>query len=850
MAPRDTLFRSSEMSLTQLYIANEIGREVVSALGELGQVQFRDLNPDTNAFQRTFTKEIRRLDNVERQLRYFHAQMDKASIPMRSSSEFSDTLAAPLASEIDELAERSESLEQRIASLNDSYETLKKREVELTEWRWVLREAGGFFDRAHSHTEEIRQSFDNDEAPLLRDVEQQSRGPNGDAQGQQSFLEMNIGFVAGVIPRDRIGAFERILWRTLRGNLYMNQSEIPEAIIDPTTNEESHKNVFVIFAHGKSIIAKIRKISESLGASLYNVDENSELRRDQIHEVNTRLGDVGNVLRNTKNTLDAELTQIARSLAAWMIIVKKEKAVYDTLNKFSYDQARKTLIAEAWCPTNSLGLIKSTLQDVNDRAGLSVPTIVNQIKTNKTPPTYMRTNKFTQAFQTIVDAYGISKYSEANPGLYTIVTFPFLFAVMFGDFGHGALMTMAAAAMIFWERKLAKAKLDELTYMAFYGRYIMLMMGLFSMYTGLLYNDIFSKSFTVFPSQWQWPDDIKQGQTVEASLKPGYRFPFGLDWNWHEAENSLLFTNSLKMKMSICLGWAHMTYALCLQYVNARHFKSKVDVIGNFIPGMIFFQSIFGYLVLTILYKWSVDWEARGQSPPGLLNMLIFMFLSPGTVEEQLYPGQASVQVLLLLLAVIQVPIMLFFKPFYLRWEHNRARALGYRGLGEPSRVSALEDDADGGRDSMASDGEGVAMIAQDLGDEEHEEFDFGEIMIHQVIHTIEFCLNCISHTASYLRLWALSLAHQQLSIVLWDMTIGGAFEQDSPTMRVIMIVVTFYLWFTLTIAILCVMEGTSAMLHSLRLHWVEAMSKHFMGEGIPFTPFSFQTLLEEDPVD
>ncbi|KAK5677300.1 H(+)-transporting V0 sector ATPase subunit a, partial [Elasticomyces elasticus] len=169
MAPKDTFFRSSDMSLTQLYIANEIGRDVVSALGELGQVQFRDLNPDTNAFQRTFTKELRRLDNVERQLRYFHAQMEKAGIPMRSSNEFSDALSAPLASEIDELGERSESLEQRISSLNDSYETLKKREVELSEWRWVLRETGGFFDRAHTHTEDIRQSFDNDEAPLLRD---------------------------------------------------------------------------------------------------------------------------------------------------------------------------------------------------------------------------------------------------------------------------------------------------------------------------------------------------------------------------------------------------------------------------------------------------------------------------------------------------------------------------------------------------------------------------------------------------------------------------------------------------------------------------------------------------------
>ena len=185
-----------------------------------------------------------------------------------------------------------------------------------------------------------------------------------------------------------------------------------------------------------------------------------------------------------------------------------------------------------------------------------------------------------------------------------------------------------------------------------------------------------------------------------------------------------------------------MTYSLCLSLINARHFKSPIDIWGNFVPGMVFFQSIFGYLTITVIYKWAVDWNASGQAPPSLLNMLIYMFLRPGTVEEPLYSGQATIQIILVLVAVICVPVLLLLKPLYLRYEHNKARALGYRGIGETSRVSALDNDDDGqmmngGRDSMGSDGEAAAMITQDIGDEEHEEFEFSEEMIHQTIHTI-----------------------------------------------------------------------------------------------------------------
>jgi V-type H+-transporting ATPase subunit a len=98
--------------------------------------------------------------------------------------------------------------------------------------------------------------------------------------------------------------------------------------------------------------------------------------------------------------------------------------------------------------------------------------------------------------------------------------------------------------------------------------------------------------------------------------------------------------------------------------------------------------------------------------------MFIFMFLSPGKAQEQLYPGQVVVQVILLFLAFIQVPIILFFKPLYLHWEHNHARALGYRGIEEWLRMTTLEEDSDlgehvsGSCDNEANEGESAAIAA------------------------------------------------------------------------------------------------------------------------------------------
>ena len=61
--------------------------------------------------------------------------------------------------------------------------------------------------------------------------------------------QTRLTFVAGVIARERMPVFERVLWRACRGNVFLRQAEILQPLEDPTTVSwgERERNLTVLY---------------------------------------------------------------------------------------------------------------------------------------------------------------------------------------------------------------------------------------------------------------------------------------------------------------------------------------------------------------------------------------------------------------------------------------------------------------------------------------------------------------------------------------------------------------------------------------------------------------------------
>eukprot|EP00198_Chlamydomonas_reinhardtii_P009401 XP_001698738.1 predicted protein [Chlamydomonas reinhardtii] len=780
------LWRSEEMGLVRLLIPAESAHETVVALGEeVGLLQFKDLNTDKSAFQRTFANQVKRCDEMARRLRFFADQVAKEGITPAAhvtthSSASSGSGGAHPTQELDELESRLEELERELLSLNESTERLDRTYYELVEL-------------------ELTCSLE----AVTGQVDKVSR----------------VGFVAGTLASDKVPAFERLLFRATRGNVFLRQGSVG-TVRDPVSNETVAKHVFVVFFAGDRSRIKIMKICEAFGANRYPFPDDEARQRSMRVEVAGRVRELQTTVEAGARHRRALLQTLAASLEAWSTQVRREKAVYHTLNKMNVDVTSKVLVAEAWVPLAAQGEVARALRHSAASSSTQLHVVMQSVSSPDTPPTYFRTSRFSAAFQGIVEAYGVARYREVNPAVLTLMTFPFLFAVMFGDFGHAIIMIAFAAVLVWKEKELGRQTLGDILQMLYGGRYIILMMGIYSFYLGLIYNEFFSMPVIIF-GRTKFKSWCTGGCTAAGVLKmpPGSApVVFGMDPIWHGRKTELSYFNSIKMKMSILLGVTHMNFGILNSLYNNLFFRDYLSIWAEFVPQMIFLNSIFGYLCVLIVIKWCTG------KLTDLYHVMIYMFLSPGggfdDPSQILIAGQPGLQVFLLLVAFVAVPWMLLPKPLILKKRHDALQAAAAHAV----RLWGAVAHGGGGGDGHGGDGHGGR-------------FDFGEIMVHQVCVCVCVCVCVYPSPLPCSRHLPLGLHHTAMSQCIWVLMAAIA------SGNIAAMIIGFFVFACGTLGVLMVMESLSAFLLALRLHWVEYQGKFYKGDGYKFMPFNFANL-------
>ncbi|XP_004437785.1 PREDICTED: V-type proton ATPase 116 kDa subunit a isoform 3 [Ceratotherium simum simum] len=824
-----SMFRSEEVALVQLFLPTAAAYTCVSQLGELGLVEFRDLNASVSAFQRRFVTDVRRCEELEKIFTFLQEEVRRAGLVLPRPE---GVVPAPPPRDLLRIQEETDRLAQELRDVRGNQQTLRAQLHQLQLHSAVL---------GQSHVPPLAATDiegSSEWTPLLQ-------APGGPHQ------DLRVNFVAGAVEPHKAAALERLLWRACRGFLIASFRETEQQLEDPVTGEPATWMTFLISYWGEQIGQKIRKITDCFHCHVFPFAEQEEARRGALQQLQQQSHELLEVLGETERFLSQVLGRVQRLLPPWQVQIRKMMAVYLALNQCSVSATHKCLIAEAWCAARDLPTLQQALQDSSSEAGVSA--VVHRIACQDMPPTLIRTNRFTASFQGIVDAYGVGRYQEVNPAPYTIITFPFLFAVMFGDVGHGLLMFLFALAMVLVENRPAvKTAKNEIWRTFFGGRYLLLLMGLFSVYTGFIYNECFSRATVIFHSGWNvtamanlsdWSDAFLAQHPLLA-LDPNVTgvfrgpYPFGIDPVWSLAVNHLSFLNSFKMKMSVILGVIHMAFGVVLGVFNHLHFAQPYRLLLETLPELVFLLALFGYLVFLIVYKWLCVTAASAASAPSILIHFINMFLfSRSPTNRPLFHGQEVVQSVLVVLALAMVPVLLLGTPLFLCRQHRRHSRKRLAGRQPDEDQTGLLDSPDTTVASWGSDEEKAGCP----GDHKEAEFVLSEVFMHQAIHTIEFCLGCISNTASYLRLWALSLAHAQLSEVLWAMVMREGLSMGRKMgVAAVVLVPIFAAFAVLTVAILLVMEGLSAFLHALRLHWVEFQNKFYSGTGYKLSPFTF----------
>ena len=691
---------------------------------------------------------------------------------------------------------------------------------------------------------------------------------------------VNTFYLCGICNTEDILKLGRHIFRWGKGRAipsFYNISIDKENLVYDEDKYLNNKQIFLIVIEGQNPFLKIKNNLEIFNCQTYRITNILNIRKDlesikaQIDEQKKIVFDSEKNLLNLVKNRISPVRGIGRNYkslyALFRTFCKREKYIYMNMNRCK--EVNSFYIGDVWIPETAFDNLNNKIKDlIKDNEDILLPEFYDSDNSNAKLRTYFQMDDFVYPFQTIVDTYGIPRYKEVNPGLFSIISFPFLFGIMFGDIGHGFLLLLFSLYIELNSEKIKNS--DSVLNSLVKYRYILILMGFFSFFCGIIYNDFMSIPLTFFSSCYI--NDKKNGIAMK---KTNCIYPIGIDPKWYAATNDLAFMNSFKMKWSVIIGVIQMTLGIILRGLNNLFFKDYLGFFFEFIPQIIFMLLLFGYMIALIFIKWGTDYSKNTAKAPSIITILMNLALKGGSVDGK--PVWSSVKTeeetnkMFFYIALICIPIILLPKPLIIIYKNYLLKKKTFdfdnkikQNESENENIISiemsninnnimnenikdeieplLENDelprAEKEYDKLAKARKEQPVI-EDIKNVKEE--TASDIIVHQIIETIEFVLGCVSNTASYLRLWALSLAHSQLSKVFFEKSLLGV----AINLNFLVVIIGYFLFANITISVLMGMDLLEAFLHTLRLHWVEFQNKFYYADGTAFVPYSFNLLLE-----
>lgn len=257
------------MSLVRVYFESVAAESTIEELGRAVIFQLEDLNEGVSPFQRAYAADVRRCDDIQRRLRFLfeEAEMDMDDEDLRRDVEHREEPV--VFSRLEDLDAHLLAVEYSLKELNAHSKSMKEHYRELVELKMVLETCQEIFhessrsvvpdlDQTHekkTFAQKVK-DFTSPEKSIARALEKEPTLYSG------SHL---LGFFAGVIDTKKKMSFERVLFRSIKGNHFVRSVDVDDG-----------KSVFIIFMTGSSAKEKVSRICNAFGASRYPFPESAE----------------------------------------------------------------------------------------------------------------------------------------------------------------------------------------------------------------------------------------------------------------------------------------------------------------------------------------------------------------------------------------------------------------------------------------------------------------------------------------------------------------------------------------------------------------------------------------------